>query len=482
MAEYIKRIEAKGIYGRFDLHQEFTDGVNIIYGNNGTGKTTLLHILANILNGDYQRFAFLLFDSIDVELDDSTAIALKRATVPKEVITQFPVEVNGRIVEIREEKRFIDIPIITVYINGKPLEEIAITDIKEREREYLRRNPNVYHNALIRQGKDRLKPLLPAAYFPAFRTMIEAWSSKEENSIRRQAHFEEGLSVQAQATMFARASFGDFVPVINYPSPTDIEYILINEIQLARLKVAKTDSDLLSEVFIDVFASLSEDSSVEIQEEPYVILNSIQKLSKQLEESSVLSESSGISAVYARLRERIFSIQKIGEPSQKIAPRILAVYQKSLEKRLEVQKDAFAKIERYLNSVHQFLEGCNIEISAGESRQQTSVVLKFDDGFVGELKNLSSGERQIITLIYAATHMSSQKVVLIDEPEISLHVDWQRRLISKMAEQLSSRQIIACTHSPTIGADYEERIFALKPITTNSPTPLIEEEVEDIPF
>ena len=47
--------------------------------------------------------------------------------------------------------------------------------------------------------------------------------------------------------------------------------------------------------------------------------------------------------------------------------------------------------------------------------------------------------------------------VLIDEPEISLHVDWQRRLLRRMAEQIGGRQIIVCTHSPTIGADYEER-------------------------
>jgi len=32
------------------------------------GKTTLLHILANILNGDFERFAFLPFETIEVHL------------------------------------------------------------------------------------------------------------------------------------------------------------------------------------------------------------------------------------------------------------------------------------------------------------------------------------------------------------------------------------------------------------------------------
>ncbi|NES19198.1 MAG: ATP-binding protein, partial [Symploca sp. SIO3E6] len=73
------------------------------------------------------------------------------------------------------------------------------------------------------------------------------------------------------------------------------------------------------------------------------------------------------------------------------------------------------------------------------------------------LQALSSGERQIATLIYAA-HMSQQKVILIDEPEISLHVKWQKQLLPEMSKQLQDRQIIACTHSPMIGSDYEERL------------------------
>jgi predicted ATPase len=121
-----------------------------------------------------------------------------------------------------------------------------------------------------------------------------------------------------------------------------------------------------------------------------------------------------------------------------------------------------------LNSVNQFLEGKTIESrpellrSSIQKPSRSLIVICFEDGSViNSLRVLSSGERQIVTLIYAATHMSSQRVVLIDEPEISLHVDWQRHLISRMSEQLGERQIIACTHSPVIGAEYEDRLSEL---------------------
>lgn len=57
MSIYIKSIEATGIHGRFDIRQEFQEGINIIFGVNGAGKTTLLHILANSLNGEFERLS-----------------------------------------------------------------------------------------------------------------------------------------------------------------------------------------------------------------------------------------------------------------------------------------------------------------------------------------------------------------------------------------------------------------------------------------
>jgi predicted ATP-dependent endonuclease of OLD family len=91
----------------------------------------------------------------------------------------------------------------------------------------------------------------------------------------------------------------------------------------------------------------------------------------------------------------------------------------------------------------------------------------FDNNTSSSIYTLSSGERQIITLLYAATHMSQQNLVLIDEPEISLHVDWQRLLLKKMSDQLGNRQIIACTHSPVIPADYEDNFVELNLIATD---------------
>lgn len=61
MSKFVKKIEFIGIHERFNFQQEFQPGINILYGINGIGKTTLLHVLANILNGDFARFFYLNF-------------------------------------------------------------------------------------------------------------------------------------------------------------------------------------------------------------------------------------------------------------------------------------------------------------------------------------------------------------------------------------------------------------------------------------
>lgn len=69
---------------------------------------------------------------------------------------------------------------------------------------------------------------------------------------------------------------------------------------------------------------------------------------------------------------------------------------------------------------------------------------------------LSAGEKQMLSFIcYNAFYKNS--VIFIDEPELSLHVDWQRQLFSILAQQNSSNQFIIATHSPFIYAKYPDK-------------------------
>ncbi|HGH3627208.1 TPA: AAA family ATPase, partial [Acinetobacter baumannii] len=70
-----------------------------------------------------------------------------------------------------------------------------------------------------------------------------------------------------------------------------------------------------------------------------------------------------------------------------------------------------------------------------------------------KLSELSSGEQHQIVLFYELIFLAeSGTYYLIDEPEISLHVDWQRSFLDDIArvEKLRGHKFLIATHSPQI--------------------------------
>lgn len=67
---------------------------------------------------------------------------------------------------------------------------------------------------------------------------------------------------------------------------------------------------------------------------------------------------------------------------------------------------------------------------------------------------LSSGEKQLLVIMLTALVMENRHGVLfMDEPEISLHIEWQQRLITLIRTLNPNVQIILTTHSPAIIMD-----------------------------
>ena len=76
------------------------------------------------------------------------------------------------------------------------------------------------------------------------------------------------------------------------------------------------------------------------------------------------------------------------------------------------------------------------------------------------LERLSAGEKQMLLLLFTLFLMEDKpNVLLLDEPEISLHIEWQDKLVGLMNELNPNCQIIMTTHSPNIFADgWEDKL------------------------
>nr|MDT0662112.1 ATP-binding protein [Micromonospora sp. DSM 115978] len=77
------------------------------------------------------------------------------------------------------------------------------------------------------------------------------------------------------------------------------------------------------------------------------------------------------------------------------------------------------------------------------------------------LGGLSSGERQILYILLQCL-ASNGSVIMIDEPELSMHVDWQHEIVSAMRAVAPESQLVLATHSPEVMAEIPDRkIFGI---------------------
>ncbi len=78
-----------------------------------------------------------------------------------------------------------------------------------------------------------------------------------------------------------------------------------------------------------------------------------------------------------------------------------------------------------------------------------------------DISLMSSGEKQILRILLEV-YLCSSNSFIIDEPEISMHIDWQRVLITSILDLSPEIQFICATHSPEIMADVaDEKIFKI---------------------
>ena len=118
---------------------------------------------------------------------------------------------------------------------------------------------------------------------------------------------------------------------------------------------------------------------------------------------------------------------------------------------VETTKEVEANIEAFVDKANSYLEMSSDEKMLEYERDEMKVVVRNPwTGQEVDLNDLSSGEKQVISLLARLYLYPDQKIVLIDEPELSLSIEWQKRLLPDLLFSPSCAQLLAITHSPFI--------------------------------
>jgi predicted ATPase len=81
---------------------------------------------------------------------------------------------------------------------------------------------------------------------------------------------------------------------------------------------------------------------------------------------------------------------------------------------------------------------------------------------------LSSGEKQMLVILLTVLVQNNEPYILfMDEPEVSLHFDWQKKLIQFIRELNPNAQIILATHSPAVVMEgWLDKVFEVRDLIT----------------
>jgi len=205
------------------------------------------------------------------------------------------------------------------------------------------------------------------------------------------------------------------------------------------LDINRALSEMTQKVSVEnhkLVASISTSDIIELLSKEYI---------KKSEKSTAINNSltekieDKISNNFAIDDEMVNAIEKKNE----IFEEVLQLLNDSKEKK-EVLDKPFGILDGFIKKLFQH-KGIIID--------DNIVIGSAKDALMSE--KLSAGEKQMLSFICYNAFISNG-IIFIDEPEISLHVDWQRIIIKTLMSQNSNNQFVIATHSPFIYSQYEE--------------------------
>ncbi|EDN81500.1 AAA family ATPase [Schaalia dentiphila] len=422
----------KGLFGKYDHSVTFKDDSRfvILYGQNGVGKTKLLEIIHHLSRLDYTRLSQMPFTRATLKYSDgSTLTAARQAPDPN---------------ESEEDTGSYDILFRLCKPDTEPIEWGP--ELSE------------FHEFLIRE----------TTYLPIGTDLWQDTSDGEVvtySDLTRRYH--RPYIRMGQPCIEIHESFRDFC----YDTPTYF-------INTQRLSALQTYTDR-SETHIGFNSVRRQQAATRIRELSETIKEQLNKaqtehsrLSQQKDrsfpsrvlqavDSDTPRDPNEIQSRYAeqnKFRDRLAQIVSVELPEE-LAPSnnvskdwelaLFDLYVRDANEKLEPFRSLLKRIELLQNLVNDRLETKVLSITD----TMGLIVKRTDDGEIIDLDSLSSGEQhEIILLFDLLFNVEPGATVLIDEPEISLHIAWQLAFIPdvvKIAEDVDFRFIVA-THSPQI--------------------------------
>ncbi|HBD0016208.1 TPA: ATP-binding protein, partial [Escherichia coli] len=115
------------------------------------------------------------------------------------------------------------------------------------------------------------------------------------------------------------------------------------------------------------------------------------------------------------------------------------------------------------SAINEFLKKTKRSVTRDE---KGFIAFKLNNGSIIKWYNFSRGEKTLLVLLLSVFLNKDKDVIFIlDEPDLSLHIEWQELLLPNLSRLAPERQFILSTHSPALVGNIEEQYLNIAAIT-----------------
>lgn len=434
-----------GLFDRYNIEIPFDRQVNIFIGENGLGKTTILNCIYYVLEKKFSKLADIQFAEIKIKFRSNSKIytisisdireynrSKRRPSykyinerdlyiedIIENIIFRYDDLLSDDDIEHKLEKLTyelagtLDIPVgaarvhIRHYMNDREM-------LSKNKRKGNKNNVLELIKAISENVSHRI------IYLPTYRRIEDDFASLNLRN--------EELN---KAELLIRFGMSDV--------QTSIDRIL-ERIRSLAMKGFTEMTGVLLKQYADGKNPIEENYS----QRSYTNLNFdtvkivLDRLGKEIEEP---------------YKEKILELVKSGEIRQYDYLYLWNLINKLIEN-YELQKAYDDRIKKFTDTCNKYL--INKYFYYNQSTLNLDIFLDNDlskkkDKDVIQLTQLSSGEKQIVSLFSKLYLESDEKsIVIIDEPELSLSLQWQKMLLPDIMRTENCDLLLTVTHSPFI--------------------------------
>jgi predicted ATP-binding protein involved in virulence len=443
----IRKFTATNVYNYIPINLKFNEDLSIITGMNGTGKTSAIKLMHAVLCPNFKDILSIPFDFLELHFSIKNENAF--------------IKIDKRENDCAIFVSSIEEPLIINDFNNEELEYLKFKQRKETHSDINEMIFSRYHGHPI---IDYIKSL-PSPNFLGLDRKNESYTDEDEKYLFEKRRLMSSRNSD-MINKYRRHYKGSL-------SSSLIETELLVQQTYARLKRIedRLTAALKDEILLSSFeyTSFNDKFSIDGFQEKRKLLSRRKEIKDSLIKIGYGENPRFISKLdefFVKLEDLLDKLEKKPEGAINIEWLVNHAQIDKLTRIVEViddynskVKEGFRPLDKFLKIANSFFEDSNKEIIVNKVGQ---LAVNNPNNESVTIDALSSGEMQLI-ILFANVMLNrfkgkkEQTVLIIDEPELSLHIRWQERFIESLKLASSSTQFILATHSPDIIGDYKQK-------------------------